>query len=464
MRTLKNGIARIAPSEPRYGINGWPRKSVAERVSPFSTILLTYLIVGVPVLFAAYTLAEREQSKLLIFPVFLLFVLIAVLNLKKSINYSVHRFYYLFFLVLLLATIFALTQRDRGTLYSQFASLVMCFMWSSVFISIYFLVKTPKQYRFAARLVDKMGVVIALSVFMSYIGPNYLGFSFGEFIHDATDIRGFGPFGDQVGYTLGYFALRSLVHKKWFSVALHSSAILFTGTRGAVVSVTIGVFWLIIQGLNKRHDHPKYRYRIILMSIWAMAAALIFLSTPYGETTLNRFADIQMNYGSLYHRMRAIMLGLQVYLDNPLTGVGYLGFNQLAYAYGFGRYFTTESTLERGTYTAQNQYVQTATDAGTLGLLLLLLLLWSLHRELQRGRSSAALPFKSELLSFSAWLIALAIGNQAAVWILPSAITGYFFFLLAGLSLSLVRMEEQGFVFYYLKQTANRSTKNPHVN
>lgn len=415
--------------------------NTAGQVTSLASLLLVIgVIVGVPVLFAVEVLADKELSNFIIYPLLLLFILTVALNQKQIFSNKAHKIFYLYFFTLLFATILAGT--IFSSVYTQIITLGMCFIWATVFISIYHIVKTPGQYRIAMRLLDIVGIAIALSVFLSYIGPEYFGFSFGEIIY-APGIRAFGPFGDQVGFVLSYFMLRSFVYNRWLSVAIYLAAILFTGTRGAVLSVTVGIVWLIFQLLTDKEDYSKVRYRAIPILILVIAGAFFFLSSPYGETTLSRFEDLLLGEDTLLQRRTAIEYGVRVYLDYPILGVGYLGFNRLSDAYNFYQYLSFGSDAQRGMYTAQNQYVQTATDAGTPGLLLLLIFLLTLLNEHTRGRSLANRLDKLDLLCSSAWIIAMALGNQAAVWILPATVTSYFFFLMMGLSLSLIRMQDQ---------------------
>lgn len=402
-------------------------------------LIIIYLIVGVPTLFGIQSLVEITISNLIIYPLLLLFIAIFSLNHTVFFESLVHKFFYLYFLFLLIATLFAKTIfTDVRT---QIITLGMSFIWLSSFISIYYSIRSLSQYNVIMKLLDMVGTGIAISVFLSYVGPEYLGFSFGE-IYYGQQTRAFGPFGDQVGFILGYFALRNFAHAKWLKTILHFIAIFFTGTRGAILSVFIGTLWLIIQlSINKRNSEINL-YRVAFGIFSVTIGAFSFFSSSYGESIFNRFWSDE----STVARQTAIVFGMRVYLDHPVLGVGFLGFNRLGNAYNFYQNFAFGSDAQRGMFTAQNQYIQAATDAGTFGLLLLLLFLLTLIRELHQGRHLLNGSYYLDVTSILSWVVAMAIGNQAAVWILPANITGYMFFLINGLTLGLLRLHKQGSV------------------
>lgn len=409
-------------------------------LSLFSIVLITFLLLGVPVLFAINTFVEWKLASLIVYPLLLTFLLSVALNYNRVFKNVIHVLFYVFFAILVLSSVFAKT--IFTTINIQFGSLYLCFIWFSVFISIYYIVRTKREYKFSAVLMDIIGLLILTSVLLSYIGPKYLGFSFGEISYSDNGIRAFGPFGDQVGFALGYFVLRSFVRGRWISVVFYVIAILSTGTRGAILSVALGVLWLIIQMIVRRQEYYRIQFRVILISLLVLASSISFLYSSYGENTLVRLGEALQNQDSLYQRKIAIQLGVAIYFDNPVLGVGYLGFNRLGEAYNFNRYTAIGGDAQRGLFTAQNQFVQTATDAGTLGLFFLLLLLWMLFRELKRGYLRVEKVYEPDLIAATAWLIALVLGNQAAVWILPATITGYIFALVMGLSLALIGLHK----------------------
>jgi O-Antigen ligase len=369
-----------------------------------------------------------------------LFVLAVLLGRQSLLAQRPYPHFYAYFAAVGFATLLGIAQRDQQTVYEQTIALATLFAWTSAFISIYLIVRTPREYRWAMRLIDILGTLISLSVFVSYIAPTYFNLPFGEMHLEDGRIRAFGPFGDQVAFVIVYFALRAII-KRQPMVIVHCAAILFTGTRGAFLALVVGGLWLVAATENDK-QHAFLRRRIMWGSVLALGSVRVFLLTPYGQTALDRIINAR-HEGSLDHRTAAATLGVIVFLDHPLAGVGFLGFNRLSEQYHFGDQFSGTDSVERATYTAQNQYVQTATDAGIPGLVVLVFFLWTLFKELKKGARRLTGVYRLDLLSASAWLVALAIGNQAAVWLLPAALTSYLFFAVCGLSLAATKLQDR---------------------
>jgi O-antigen ligase len=259
--------------------------------------------------------------------------------------------------------------------------------------------------------------------------------------NDGQQIRAFGFFGDQVGFVLGYFLLRCFIYKKWFILLVYAIAILLTGTRGAVISVSFGILLAVFQSVSDKNSRNRLLGSIASIIILTSIIATILLSTAYGQNAVDRFVNIFQGEDVLYQRRVAIQLGLQIYSDNPILGVGYLGFNRLSQTYNFGQNFAVDSDINRGTFTTQNQYVQAATDAGTFGLIALIIFLYYLLREIKRQQYKVSPKYSRDMIVAFSWAGAMIFGNQAAVWILPTNITGYLFFLIMGLSLILPKLK-----------------------
>lgn len=415
-----------------------PLTRALPRASILSFALVAYMIIGVPVLFAINILQEEEVGRGIPLTLLVAFIVLAFLNHKDLLRQRVRRFFFLYFLTLLFTGGLALVATNPFAESAQLTSLLSFFSWSSVFISIYYLTSDFRVYQFAVRLVDKLGLALAFSVYLSYIGPEFLEFSFGEVQRTTTVVRAFGPFGDQVGFALSYFALRGLTRQKWLIAILCLGAILFTGTRGAVISLAIGAVWLVI---NLRGQSR----RVVKIALVTGLAVLLYVSIFQNEG-FSRFEDVLLNDDALLQRRSAIELGFRIFADNPVFGIGYLGFNRMIDQYGFVHYFEIGSDIVRGAYTAQNQYLQTATDAGVLGLAALGLFLGSVWIEFRRARHHVADKLLLDLFASSAWVVALVLGNLAAVWLLPAAITSYLFCLVTGLTLGLIRLQERGLV------------------
>lgn len=401
----------------------------------FSISIIFFLIIGVPAFFVVNGAFGIDRFYLASYCLAVLFIFLVNIKYGHVLKNKLHLFFYLYFLLLLMATF--VSKFLFYDVYSQFITLLNSFIWCSVFISIYFLVITEWQYDIAVKMLDYLGLIIAFSVFLSYIGAQYMNRSFGEVFNDGQQIRAFGFFGDQVGFVLSYFLIRCFAYKKWFGFILYAIAILLTGTRGALISLSFGILLVLFQSFSNKNSRNRLINSIASIIILTSIIATILFSTSYGQNAVDRFVSIFQGEDALHQRRVAIQLGLQIYSDNPILGVGYLGFNRLSQTYNFGRNFAVDTDVNRGTFTTQNQYVQAATDAGTFGLITLVVFLYYLLRELKRQQYKVSDKYSRDMIVAFSWAGAMIFGNQAAVWILPTNITGYLFFLIMGLSLIL---------------------------
>jgi hypothetical protein len=390
-------------------------------------LLLAYLILGVPVQLAMDRLSDAVSSRV---PLTLgaLFIGTLLLNQIRAIRPKVFLAFYSFFGVLMLATLAAEPTTSR----SQLISLAICAFWASPLITAYFLIRDERDYRFAMRLITLLGLAIVTSVALSAAGPRFLGFSFGEVSVDAGSIRAFGPLGDQVGFCLVFFAVLWFVKRRWVLGALAAATILFTGTRGAALSLGVGVLFLLWSGIRNNGGRSTSRRLGLQVTIAALCATMGFLATPWGAATLVRFQRIGV--GSLQQRETSMALGWEVFKDHPLLGTGFLGFNHLGDLYHFTEVFGA-GDVTHATYTVQNQLLQTAVDGGVPALLFLLAFLALLFQALRRSENQARIEDRPAVRACATFLVALGAGDQGAVWLLPASITAYVLLLASGISL-----------------------------
>ena len=99
--------------------------------------------------------------------------------------------------------------------------------------------------------------------------------------------------------------------------------------------------------------------------------------------------------------------------------------------------FSPTTDLARGSWSAQNQWVQVAAEAGIPGLVAFL----AFVRALIAGGRRIASGHGCDVTfgqAVNSYVIAIVIGNQSAVWLLPMASSGYVMLALAGISSSFV--------------------------
>jgi O-antigen ligase len=288
-------------------------------------------------------------------------------------------------------------------------------VWVSIYIVIFVGIRTAEDANRLVKWLDGLCLGISASIWAGAL-LHLVGVNFGEVIDQGETFRAFGPLGDQVSFVVVLPALTSLVARRPFRCAFHLSAVLLTGTRGALLCLLVGVagHFLLRGTQNKGHR-------------WQMAAAvtvasLVLWFTPVSAALKDRFLSPSM-------RWQAITVGIDVVRTSPVIGVGFNGLDlhrsaevedwtmPLQAAYGFSR--------------ATNQYVQTAVDGGVVALVLLIFFVsFTIRNAIRVMRWPAATP---ELFASQLWLIAILIGNQS-LWILSNTACGFFTFAIAGLA------------------------------
>jgi O-antigen ligase len=348
--------------------------------------------------------------------------LFAVLPCLPSFITSVHRsaaslLLVLLFLALTWSTASAFYVQPSVEVWLRAKALAATAVWASIYIVVFVAIRTPNEANLLIRWVDGICLAISASVWAGAL-LHLAGVSFGEIIGQAeSTFRAFGPLGDQVGFVVVLPALMSLVAGRPFLFGFHSSAIVLTGTRGALVCLMIGVCaHLLLVARRRRGRHLRQ-----LMSILAIGALLWF--TPVSAALKQRFLSPSM-------RAESIQAGINVVAKSPLVGFGFNGLdaNRAAVAEDWTMSVQAANGLSR----ASNQYVQTAVDGGVVALLLLVLFVGcGIRNSLRVMRWSGASP---QLVGSMLWLISIFVGNQASLWVLSDTSTGFFTFAIAGLA------------------------------
>ena len=170
-------------------------------------------------------------------------------------------------------------------------------------------------------------------------------------------------------------------------------AILLTATRFALLMALPAMLF----GLSSL---PRLRSGMRFLIFVILVGALYLLSTWVPETALARFATIgdELQTGDLSDRTVLWNIGLDLWLDNPLGGVGSAAYNA-AVASIFGR-----------PRSIHNTFVAILVELGTVGLLLFALLLLTafLH------------AWRHPLWELRFWLTTLVVwlmGNLVLTWI-----------------------------------------------
>jgi O-antigen ligase len=275
-----------------------------------------------------------------------------------------------------------------------------------------------RQFPWLRRSLGALGYVMAVPIF---VGAWFLGsgLEVGE-VHGA---RTFGFIGDQVGFVLVLYVLWHLISRNYVRALFFAVAILATGTRGALLALFVGV---LVTALQRRSLGDR---RVKLRTVVGVPIVLlvVLFTTDLGGTR-TRLTGRAVGRGSnVDQRLLTQRLGLEVFTESPLVGVGYNGYRLKAIEHGAIPRFAGQLGRYSPNFTANasNQLLQTATDAGVVGVVVFGLLFLGLLRVVLAAARQADPDTSALLFAAYFWFWSLLLGNQAAVWLLPGSFIAY---------------------------------------
>jgi len=304
---------------------------------------------------------------------------------------------------------------------SSYLRLILLF---TVYYILYYSINNSTKLSISLRAFHIIGYLIALTVYSSFIIYVTTGIKFGE-IHDSRElIRFFGPIGDQVGFILIVFAFKEFLDKNLMRSIFFTLPILATGTRGAIIALLFGIFYIFIKKIDWKST--------FLIFILVFSIITLILGTGFGQMVSARFFNADVFEEGFSQRTFSMGIGISIFFDNLLTGIGYNGFHIIAQEYD-----VDEAVKRFGLSTianSTNQYIQIATDAGVSGLIVYILLLMSFYRKFQDAAGQTGTKDNNLFIAGKIWLISLLLANQTAVWIVPGTLIGYLFLILLSLA------------------------------
>jgi hypothetical protein len=277
------------------------------------------------------------------------------------------------------------------------------------------------------RSLELLGYLMALPILA---GTFLLGS--GQALGEVHGARTFGFVGDSVGFVLVFYVLWHILGGRYLRALFFALAILATGTRGALLAVVAGIAVLALQ-----RDALGLRVKLRAVILGPVVLVVVLLATDLGGSRTRLFGGAEGRGSNLSQRVLTQRLGVEVFAESPLVGVGYTGFRAKSLEHhavqrflhqlgGYAPNFTTNTS---------NQLLQTATDAGVPGLLVLLFLFHGLLRTLLDAGRRAPPESAGLLLAGYFWLWSLILGNQAAAWLLPGSYISYLLWILLAVAI-----------------------------
>lgn len=302
-------------------------------------------------------------------------------------------------------------------------------------------VKTLPQAKICLRIL--LGTLVALAAiqFLNYFGAGH-GIVIGEVQGAARgELRYFGPVGDSVGMVLLLGYLVSLCFANLAGAALFLVGILLTAGLGATFAAVVGTALFVLFGTRTIPVQEFARRKLWLLPLVALlglVAALIF-AKPLTKTLLNRLSTGTYASSGAQRAVSARLAGAMM-VDNPLLGVGYLGYENALAKYGGEKYFNLEKP-DGAQANANNQILQSLTDSGVCGLLAFAAFVGCAARLFLRVATQRADPFLATFfLAAFLWLLTQLFGNLAAVWLNPGSFVARLLWITLGLAVAIQRL------------------------
>jgi hypothetical protein len=301
-------------------------------------------------------------------------------------------------------------------------------------------VRTLPQLKFGVRLLLGTLAGVAVIQFINYAGASH-GIVIGE-VQGAErgEWRYFGPVGDSVGVVLLLGYLAALCYGNPIAIALFLGGIVLTAGVGAIVATAFGTGLFLLLGTRTATVRAAARRHAWLLPLIVLGAVLSLagFAQPMAKTFLKRFSS--GSYASSgTQRSASLRMAGRMIVDNPVLGVGYMGYERVLEKYGGEEYFDLAHP-DGATANANNQIAQSLADAGVLGLVALLGVVFAAGRLLLRVARCEDQFVSTFFLAAFLWLLAQLLGNLAAVWLNPSAFVARLLWVTLGLAVAARRI------------------------
>ena len=302
-------------------------------------------------------------------------------------------------------------------------------------------IHTAAQAKRVLRILLGTLVLLAAIQFLNCFGASH-GFVIGEVQGlERGEPRYFGPVGDSVGMVLLLGYLAALCFSSITGAAFFLGGILLTAGLGAVVATCVGTALFFFFGLRTTAVREFALRLLVLLPLLALAAlvSLSLFTDSLGTTLRDRLAT--GNYlQSGDQRGASTKLASAMILDNPLLGVGYMGYQRALAQYGGDAYFDLQH-LDGGTANANNQIFQALTDGGIVGLLAFAVFIAVAARLFLRLAARSEDRFLSTYyLAAFLWLLTQVFGNLAAVWLNPASFVARLLWVSLGVGVAVARL------------------------
>jgi O-antigen ligase len=302
-------------------------------------------------------------------------------------------------------------------------------------------IQTPAQAKRALRILLGTLVLLAAIQFVNWFGASH-GFVIGEVQGlERGEPRYFGPVGDSVGMVLLLGYLLALCFASVTGAALFLGGILLTAGLGAAVATCVATALFFFFGLRTALVRDFALRLLVALPLIALAAlvSLSLFKNSLDTTLLDRLTTGNYLESGAQRGASAKLAGAMI-LDNPVLGVGYMGYERALEGYGGDAYFDLHHP-DGGTANANNQILQALTDGGVVGLLAFaVLIIVAARLFLQVAARSEDRFLSTYYLAAFLWLLTQVFGNLAAVWLTPGSYIARLLWIILGIGVALAQL------------------------
>jgi O-antigen ligase len=346
-----------------------------------------------------------------------------------------------FLVVNFLATLAAGVKFDEGHSLRCFSALARFASEIAIVPILAQAVSTVPQARRCVGILLATLAALAVIQFINFFGASH-GIVIGEVQGiERGELRYFGPVGDSVGAVLllGYVA--ALCFANMTAAGVFLGGILLTAGIGAILGAGVATGLFLVFGSHTDVVRAYVRRNLWLFplaGLAVMAGAFIFarpmVGTLVDRLTSGHYAD------SGGQRMASATVAVRMIEDNPLLGVGFMGYQPALQRYGGAEFFDLDHP-DGSTANANNQLLQALTDGGIVGFIAFGALIFCIGRLFLRTARQCGDPFLATFyLAAFIWLLAQLFGNVAACWLIPSSYIARLLWILVGTAVAVARL------------------------
>lgn len=345
----------------------------------------------------------------------------------------------LLFLALLLSCGFAFYENPGPIGISKLRSAVSTTVWCSGIWVAWAYLRDMRSVTRLVRWIDLAGILISFSTIAALVARN-LGYDFGE-VHGggSSDMRVFGPLGDNGPFVILFSLFYSFLRRKWHWAALHSAALLLSVTRGVVVCCAAALLFYVATLLwFDRGASTWRRLRRLFFQLIGVGTfcVLILTTTSYGQFLLARFGGKEelIYENKMGGRLANIEFAWNLFSEKWFFGYGFNGYAENISAV----YSIVMADAEKGAAAgfasnSTNQLLQTAVDGGLLSVVLFLAMVTTACFRGFRIIQLSPPEFRAQSYALGMYAAAILVGLQSAIYFYDLSSSGYYVFLVVGL-------------------------------